>query len=491
MCAVAGALVIACVLPEARLEDDGSGGVSGAGAAGGLGGSAGAAGVGGAAGVTGGTGAADGSGGSAGLGGAGGTPADGGGGTAGGTGGAGGSGGCPALSSTAPALIALTSGVTAPTGRAQQTHVVYAGCRFWLYYPDENAPDHLRVRSSTDFATWVAEPSVSLGFEHGYDGRNLTVAAYRGPGGDSVHLTIGERDVSSGTLKRWHARASASGTAPDFSGLFLVVHEAVDPDPALAIDGPALAILETGLPVSASGWYDHMGLGVGNSLLWQAMHAETGSAWTPGWEWPALLDAQGHVVNSRQIINLGLDTMIVLWEEALDASPENLRHQTVDIGLPASSPNNVFPAAYAFDPNDWGAVALKGGAHVVRRHFSGQFEHSVLEPLSLPQQWPSPPTDSGYAPDASAGVVVASDGVGLVLVTVAIQAGNDIVRIARWTPGGAMGSWSGWANLSTSINPAKHDVSASPPVGGLVPVIWMEDGPSGRSIHGALVKVSL
>ncbi len=364
-----------------------------------------------------------------------------------------------------PAAIADVGATIGPSGYAAQTHVVYDAGTWWLFYESAADPMHLLTARSADFATWSPGASVALPVALSGDGRDLAVTDRVLGGHHVVHLSIGGTGRS-----RYHVRAVLAGGAIAFGAPRLTnTGGAVDPD------GPAVAILPSGLVIDGTGWDATPATGAlhpcgdGDVEMFTSASPDDGTT-----SFDAVTFAREVIwcvndrVNARQLVVDG-ETLIELFEDGAEApDPVNVLmtiRQPAGSWLPDETTYTVPPSVFATDTtfaaSDWMAVAQGRQLHAVRRvGAAGAYEHRILD-LDQPTSWT---TGQPIDDDASSGPGLLLEPYGTGILALAIGPGGAIDYTFY-----AGTAWSAWTALS-SVATGRTGIAGTPGA------VWWTEG---------------
>lgn len=374
-----------------------------------------------------------------------------------------------------PVTIASAGSVSAATGNAQQTHVVWAigAKRWWLFYIDDDST-HLKTRSSPDFVTWSDGPSLGLTHQNAKEARNFSVSYASIGGSDVVHVAFSH--VETGTLFHTHTRGVISGSSITWSNPIEVCQISAGPSGA---DGTATIVTSSGDVWDSTGFVISQNSTAGhfNEDVFRASATDTGAAWTASFA-QTTVEIVDTATNNRTFVQ-GV-APVAFWEKGdQDPVPTNVRVSSFVTSW--SSPVDVFAASAAQDANDWDAVALASGeVHVVRALQSGGYEH-VFGTTSIAIA--SPPATKPRT--TGAGVVLLADRTHLA----AFDLGSDgSVQESKWS-GSQFSSWTTLAPARTRAFLSGHcpDLDAHPEAAGCA-LIWTEPSSGGYAIVGTLVQ---
>ncbi|HEY1697256.1 MAG TPA: hypothetical protein VGG39_34080 [Polyangiaceae bacterium] len=382
-----------------------------------------------------------------------------------------------------PVSIVSVGAVTAPSGAAQQGHLVWtAGTQqWWLFYVDAADPTALQATASSDFHAWSAGGTLTLPGPPS-DGRNIAAWAGTAAGQDVVHLGVSVA-LSSTDRRHLHVRARPAGGALEFDPLVVLGAPYLDLS-GLDPDGPATALGTDGTLLDTSGWFEGPdGGATGNEYGWSSTAPDPGGAWTPAFDDAQVVGQVPGYVNARAVVPLPGGSVLALWEAGdVDPDPTNVAF-AVESGATWGPGGDVFSASTQ-DPNDWGACALGAAVHAVRHTSGGVWEHRV---------WTGTPTADGgttfvdggtiaaLATPAAAGVVVLCDATRVHVFAIAPDAGNPI-RTTSWDGS----AWSAWSDAVAAPGQRTWLTGTVTPTGSIA-LAWTESAASPVAIAGALV----
>lgn len=379
------------------------------------------------------------------------------------------------IGDTGPLTITTAGSLPAPTGNAQQTHLIYAENerRWWLFTIDSAAPTALQTWTSTDFVTWSKAPDLALPRAHQGRGADFTVAYASIAAHDVVHLGMG-LEGTGGIRSHYHARAVVQGAALAWSTLSSI--STVDDSLLLGPAGNATIIGPTGRVTDFTGCalYGDLPAYTGNATGFRSQSTDDGTSWTPGFGSHLDIGLASKTINGRAAVSLGGESLMTLWESADDPEPDpatvrSSRSASGATGWTAPAP--VF-SEVRFGVNDWGVTALTTtDVHAIRR--AGSFEHRRHNGTSWNSGHPIAAVPGGGKKNA--GVVVLHDATRVAVATIAA---DSSIQITFWS--GA--SWSDWRALTPGTSAGRSSLSGwwSPSAG--LGLIWSES-------DGATTKV--
>ena len=379
-----------------------------------------------------------------------------------------------------PVTIASAGGLTAPSGAAQEGHLVWTnGTKQWWFF-SAGAADAgaLAVASSSDFQTWTAGAPIALPGPP-TDGRNL--AAWAGTAGGQDVVDVAVSAVVSSTDRR-HLHVLGQPSAGGFQVEALAVLGTTTANlTGLAPDGPATASASDGTIVDTSAWsQDADGGATGNEYAWSSATTDAGApAFGPTQE----LEQVPGYVNARAVVPLPGGGVMALWEAGdVDPDPTNVSFAT-GLSTKWSPPAAVFVAAPQ-DPNDWSACSLGTSVHAVRHTSGGAWEHRVWTAGTATGDGGTAFVDGGTigtmnAP-AGTGVVVLCDATRVHVFAIAPDTGNPI-RTTAWDGT----SWAAWTDV---VGAAVATVQRTWLTGAITPagtvgLAWTQ----GTTVEGAIV----
>jgi hypothetical protein len=382
--------------------------------------------------------------------------------------------------------------VKAPSGTAQQHHLIRAVDRWWLFYFDASSPMELQARSSADFVTWSAPVPIALGFaEHIAFGSNLDVA-YRHVGADDVlHISvtaIAPNVISHRLHKR--ARALVSGSTLTVTDPFTTVTEDVVPTFAAYADSPSVTISPTtGYVVDTSGATNFISA---QEFVWWSSAPESGGPSGPSFGSTMLAGADP----SLAVFNRAswfVDPQVILLYTFGDGASGQAQRFVWNRGDPPpfgsfKGSSDLFNPV-SFPQNDWSScVDADGVSHAIRRLSTGDFEHKIYQAGNWSNA-AAPPNEIG---EPNTGIVLVprvSPAHEVWLFTIRNDAARTI-RVSQF----ASGQWSAWADFLATPAPRSNLAAWAPQLDGADPnagsspaLLWTEGSPPTWSIVGMLV----
>jgi len=383
-----------------------------------------------------------------------------------------------------PVAIANAQQSVAPSGNAQQTHVVWANVakRWWLFYFDDDTT-LLKTRTSADFVAWQDGPSLTLAHTNAGEGRNLSVAYAELGGVDVVHISISHAVGGSGPLIHSHTRAVISGSTITFGAPSDVCSIDASPDEP---DGNAAYVASDGTVWDSTGFVASAGTGgkgYQNEDAFLSPSQDDGTSWTNSFN-QMTIEVVNTTANSRAFFSAG--DFGAIWEAGdQDPNPTNL-HFAFYEGGNWTSPDSLFDDDAPQDPNDWGLATLQASTgpevHVVRALLAGGYEHAYGT-STTGQNGAAPPTQSRTA---GTGVVVLADPSHVAAFD--LSSAGELVE-SRWDGS----TWSAWTTIASAMTPSYlsgycPNLDAHPEAGGCA-VIWTGPSTDGVGVFGQLVSV--
>jgi hypothetical protein len=383
-----------------------------------------------------------------------------------------------------PVSIVSVGGVTAPSGGAQQGHLVWtAGSQqWWLFYVDATDPSVLQVMTSKDFHAWSAAGGTSTLPGPPSDGRNLAAWAGTAAGEDVVHLGVSVV-VSDTDRRHGHLRARPAGSALQFDPLVVLGTPYLNLS-GLDPDGPATALGSDGTLYDTSSWYEGPDGGpTGNEYAWSSTGPDPGGAWTATFGAVDEIEEAAGYVNARAVVPVPGGSVMALWEAGdVDPDPTNV---TFAIGTSSqwSTSAGVFSPAPQ-DPNDWGACPLGAAVHAVRRTSAGAWEHRVWTGAADPDGG-TVFVDGGAMPPfdapAGGGAVVLCDATRVHVFAIGTGTGNPIATTI-WDGT----AWSAWSDAVVAPGQRTWLTGTITPAG-TIALAWTESTANPVAIAGAIV----
>ncbi|MEZ4257918.1 MAG: hypothetical protein R3B36_02540 [Polyangiaceae bacterium] len=387
-------------------------------------------------------------------------------------------------STGAAVVLAAVGGVDAPTGYAQQTHLVYAvnAQRWWLFTFDDAAPDAIRTRSSVDFVTWQAGPEIPLPHPHGKHGGFLSVAYADVGAVDVVHVAA-EFYLGTVDQRHYHARVTLSGAALAY-GAFELVSRVGDALMPAAPIGPVALVTPAGGVVDGTGYSPYFGnpATTANMNAYSASTTELGTSWTPGFGPREDVGSVPFTVHTRAFAALGGSDVLAVWESADgEPKPTNLRWARRTNGVWGGGVTALPASATLFGANDWSLARLgDADVHVVRRagddYVHRRYDGAAFVDGQVLSKAPA---------SDDAGLVLLHDGVSRVMAVTLGPAPDHKVIACTWSAAPAP-SWGPWRELVSA--PAERSFVSGYASGGRAAVIWTERDAAGSKVVGRTVS---
>jgi len=376
-------------------------------------------------------------------------------------------------------VLAPAGTVAAPTGNAQQTHLVYAvhSQRWWLFTIDSNDVNALRTYSSADFVTWVAGASLALPHTHASEGANFSVAYADLGGTDVVHIGFSHR-IASDDRRHLHTRATiAAGTIAFGTPQELV---AVTDTLLLDPDGCTTVITPDGHVMDLTGWapYGGFSTATGNACAFLASNVDTGATWTPGFGPRDDIATAIRTVNARVGLPTTGSQVLTLWETAdLEPSPTNVGWAEWN-GSSWGTYGFVFASASSQGYNDWAVTRLANGeVHAVRRTSLGAYQHRKL----VSSSWTDGQPIAAMPGVLNGGLVLLSLGTRMLLATIGADTAKA-VEVTTWD--GA--TWSAWSAIESATGARTFLSGHASPAGGAA-LLWTEQAGGTMQVAGRRV----
>lgn len=383
-----------------------------------------------------------------------------------------------ALPPPSTVVLALGGAVVAPTGNAQQTHLVYAvhSARWWLFTIDDDTTS-LRTYSSADFVTWTANTPLVLLHTHANEGANFSVAYADIGGADVVHIGFSHRKADD-DLRHLHTRAVISGVAIAYGAQDEI--EKVGDPLLLGADGCSTVITQDGHVMDLTGWAPYGGLpnSTGNACSYSGLNVELGTGWTPGFGTRKDIVAETRIINARIGLDMGGAEVVSLWEGAeVEPNPTSVQWARWN-GTTWSTAGAVFAAAAPTAANDWSATRLSSGeVHAVRRTIAGAYQHRKL----VGTTWSNGQTIPAMPGIANAGVVLLSLGPRMLLATIGADV-NASVNVTTWNGT----AWAAWSTVEGSLA-TRGALAGHASAAGGGSLIWSEQAVGATKVMGRRV----
>ena len=360
------------------------------------------------------------------------------------------SGGCdlPIVGPQVAHPIALVGSIPAPTGTAQQQHLIFAthGNRWWYFTIDSADSVALKTFWSSDFVTWTPGASLTLAQKSDGEGRNFSVAYADLAGKDVVHLVFSH--LQGAQQGAYHARAILDQATIAYGPETLVTSTDYFTGEANP-DGPVAAVGTDGLVYVATGWVNEAqfrsgNATVGNMDVYQSTSTDDGNSAGP------LTNYVAHswvpdFVNNRALVALGAGKMLAVWPTADDFRPETSNLSWALSPAWATTNTDLFTGAgmgAVQNMNDWSVCATSTSVvHAVRRVHAGAVKDSVFEHLRFDVASAKWSSGGIIPPDAGAngtGVVLLTNGTKMLLF--ALSAPFNDLRYTKWDGS----AWSAW-----------------------------------------------
>lgn len=342
---------------------------------------------------------------------------------------------------TAVTVVTSTGTVADAPGFGQDTNLWYAentGLWWYFYYASTSATT-LYALYSADLLTWSTPTNNAFTLAHTNNGSGVQLASgYKDIAGvDVFYFSI----FSGGTDASTALRATVAGTTVTWGTEATLGTRG---STALRLGGAVAIGSDNKAMVQQQTWTSPSHLG--NISPAQATNADTGAAWTAGWNAPTMVFSTANYAGSfalfplstgGQILALGGNGDGVSGARGLWTNVESALWN----GSSWGSAIDVFATNQAgdTDDNNWGAcLRTDADAHAVKRNDgTGAFTHRRSVPGSAWSAGSAIPTN--VAKDG-AGLAMVSDGVRVYLFIIDNGAANA-VKYCVWTPQFGWGSW--------------------------------------------------
>jgi hypothetical protein len=361
-----------------------------------------------------------------------------------------------------PSLGAPTADAT---GTAHQDRLFYAanGARWWLVWIDRDLNDTLQLSWSTDLVSWTDAGTIQLRATLASNlsgtqsnnrwARNLGCAYKNIASTDVLYVFTAYAPILT-DHSTWVQRITLG------AGTFAVTHPEAQIGTTIAGSGALSAMgvagtISTDNRAWAIGGYETAGLG--NFRVQQATNADTGAAWTSGWNLSGQISAHTQWSKSQAIFGVGATKLLGLMDKGIvtavadtvlqwSASPTGGGVSNWTGGGTPPDAADFTTTTAAFDLQDWAACRVSDtDVHVVVRDpdNANAFLHKRWNGTTFGagQSIPTQATKAG------AGLFAASDGTDVWLFAVDSDAANT-VRYVKWTA--ATPAWGTWTALESS-----------------------------------------
>lgn len=381
-----------------------------------------------------------------------------------------------------PHVATSTGAVATATGLAQQHHVVFAvhDRRYWLFYIDDDATK-LKTKVSSNLADWTDGASFVLPVEHGFDGRNFSVAYTNRGGSDVVHIVFAHHSGTSGIVRRvFHTRAVIASGAITFGVPVQISSlDAGVGDNGCDPDGPSLALDGMGYVHDVTGWWtDETNEMYCDYVEFRSDEPDDGTTFGNTFTKQGFMGAHG-AANAHVIVKLDTNELLAGFEYGdWDPTPSTISW--------ARTSGNLFPAGVStvFDGNDkptlswndWSFCVANNQVHFVRRSLNAGandlFDHRTLA-MTEGSDWlagAAMPNDPG---SQATGVVTLTNGIEVGAFAIAADKG---IRYSIYD--GA--AWSAWKTL-VGTSALRSHLSGSGCEDPFHPTLIWSEGASGQN----------
>lgn len=265
-----------------------------------------------------------------------------------------------------PVVIVASAGVAAPSGNAQQQHLVFVKPNDTYWFFTLSGTKELAAFSSKNFAAWSAPSTQAMPVNHGSDGRNVSVATV--PNAAVVHAAVACFNGTSGT--HVHARASLPSDVVTFDAPRTVSSL---PSPGTTIAGPATAVLAASGNTVVDGLDLNATSGAFNGALWR-FGSDDGTSFSTQAPVQDEFYYPQDWVNAQTVIPLTSGALLWLAEAAdVEPDPTNVAYGVYASGWTGGK---VFAADASQNYNDWSVFRVSDSEiHAVRYASSVGFEH--------------------------------------------------------------------------------------------------------------------
>jgi hypothetical protein len=375
-----------------------------------------------------------------------------------------------------PFVLAKAGTVAQATGRAQQSHLLWASAtKQWvLFYVSSATPNVLSVRYSSDFVDWTEGPSFALQYPHAGRASDFSATTVAMGNTDVIHVTV-SLETPGGDRTHFHGRATVSSAGANnepltqISGVTSLMSWS-DPD------SPSTIVARDGYVYDFTGWTwtdpsDGGSGGSNNVYVFRSSATETGASFS-GVTWTqSNIEIVPNGCNARTALALGGGDLLTLWEMGdVEPDPTNVHWSKLHNGS-WSKPGAVFPST-PLDPNDWAVLSASDSAtdvHAVRSALDGTISHARYDGSA----WSTGAKIADEPLTSGGGIVLVpgSKGVGLL----GIGKGSGAIR-ATIFDGTA---WSAWETMVPTAGPRSAITAATSPDGSVVAIAWSEADSAG------------
>lgn len=327
-----------------------------------------------------------------------------------------------------PVVMVAGAGIAAPSGNAQEQHLVYVKPNESYWFFTLSGTDKIAAYMSKDMKSWSSPMTATLPVAHGNDGRNMSVTAM--PGAAVVHAAIACLTGSAGTYV--HARATLPSDVIAFDP-FRTIGSSL-PNPSTFVAGPATTII----PASSNMVVDALDLvangGTFNGAVWR-YGSELGTSFSDAAPVQDEMYYPDGWVNAQTLIPLASGGLFYAAELA-DKEPDP---SNVEYGVHGTAGNwsggKIFPVDATQNYNDWSLYRVTDTEiHAVRYSTAKGFEHRKF----MGSAWQDGGTIPAMTPLVGGGVVLVGDGATFSLFAIDGGGARTIKRIvwdgASWGP---------------------------------------------------------
>jgi hypothetical protein len=378
-----------------------------------------------------------------------------------------------------PFVLAQAGTVAQATGRAQQTHLLWASAtKQWiLLYVSSASPNVLSMRHSPDLAQWSDGPTFALEYPHAGRASDFDATTVAMGNVDVIHVTV-SLETDKGDRAHYHGRATAAATGATIEPLTKIsgvtsLQSWSDPD------SPATIVAQDGYVYDFTGWTwtdpaDGGSGGSNNSYVFRSSAAETGASFN-GVTWgQSNIEIVPNGCNARAAVDVGGGDLLALWEAGdVEPDPTNV-HSSKLHGTAWSKPVSVFPSG-PMDPNDWAMLSAGNGTttlvHAVKSALDGTLSHARYDGMS----WSTGAVIATEPLTPGAGIVLVRESTGVRLL--GIGKGGGAIRATSFDGT----SWSPWATLVPTNGPRSALAAATSADGSIAAIVWSEADASGNT----------
>ncbi|AKV03908.1 hypothetical protein AKJ09_10571 [Labilithrix luteola] len=317
-----------------------------------------------------------------------------------------------------PVVIVSGAGIAAPSGNAQQQHLVFVKPNDTYWFFTLSGTKDFAAFSSKDFKSWSSAHTLAMPVAHGSDGRNVGIAAM--PNAAVVHAAIACFDGSGAT--HVHARATLPSDVIAFDAPRTVSSIGA---PKTTVGGPATTILTAGGNIVVDALDLVSDGGTFNGAVWR-FGSESGTSFSSQAPIQDEFYFPKSWINAQTLVPLTSGGLLWVAENAeAEPDPPNLAFGVYASG--SWTGGAVFAVDATQNYNDWSVFRVSDTEmHAVRYAASVGFEHARFTGTT----WQPGGTIPAMTPLVGGGLVLVGEGSTFSLYAIDVGAARTVKTVA-------------------------------------------------------------